>query len=243
MPTFAVIMPAAGASERFGGAEKKPFAKLDGRPLFLKTLEAFVNREDVVQTVMVISPADAEKVRTSYGANLAFMNVKLALGGKRRCDSVLNALREVREDAEFIAVHDAVRPCVSQEMIDAVFAEALKSGAAILASPVRSTLKRVSGAKVIEQTVSRADLYEAQTPQVFRRSLLLDAYAKLSAQTDATDDAQLVEQIGHPVSVVLADASNLKITSRADLPLASAIIKSRPSKAVRKLGAFEEAQW
>lgn len=243
MPKYAVIMPAAGSSERFGGGEKKPFAKLDGRPVFLKTLEAFINREDVCQTLLVVAKEDAERVRTSYGANLAFMNVRLVEGGARRRDSVMCALREVREDAEYVAVHDAVRPCVTQEMIDAVFAEVVKSGAAILACPVAATLKRASGAGVVEETVPRDALYEAQTPQVFRKDMLLDAYFKLAADALVTDDAQVVERAGHPVRLVASDASNLKITVRADLTLASAILKSRPAKAVRKMGAFEEAQW
>ncbi|MCC7291000.1 MAG: 2-C-methyl-D-erythritol 4-phosphate cytidylyltransferase [Phycisphaerales bacterium] len=243
MPKYAVIVPAAGSSQRFGGVEKKPFAKLDGRAVFLRTLEAFINRDDVCQTILVIGSEDLDKMRSSYGANLAFMNVRLIEGGARRCDSVANALREVKDEAEYVAIHDAVRPCVSQDMIDAVFTEAVKTGAAILASPVSATLKRVSDAKVVEETISREGLYEAQTPQVFRKSLLLDAYQKLDMDAVVTDDAQLVEQIGHPVGIVQSDASNLKITVRADLTLAAAIIKSRPAKTVRKMGAFEEAQW
>ena len=245
MAKYAVIIPAAGKGERFGGSENKIFAKLDGRPIFLRTLELFINREDVCQTILVVSGGDMTEMKSRYGANLGFMGVQIAEGGARRFDSVRSALAAVREDAEFIAVHDAVRPCASSGMIDAVFAEAAKTGAAILAAPLHGTIKRVSESGVIDATVPRENLYEAQTPQVFRRDLLQNAYA--NAPEDAqgiTDDALLVERMGHPVSVVKSDPSNLKITAREDVTLANAILKARPAvKPARKLGAFEEAQW
>lgn len=243
MSAFSVIIPAAGRSERFGGAEKKTMAKLDGRPVFLRTVEHFIRRPDVVQTVLVVAPEDYDGVKSSFGANLGFMGVQLVQGGARRCDSVAAALKGLSDRAEYVAVHDAARPCVTAEWIDAVFAEAVKTGAAILATPVTGTLKKVSAARVIEQTVPRADLYEAQTPQVFRKDVMLKAYEKLPAGDDVTDDSQLVERSGHAVAVVVSDASNLKITSRGDLTLAAAILKARPAKAAPRMGAFEEAQW
>jgi 2-C-methyl-D-erythritol 4-phosphate cytidylyltransferase len=244
MASFAVIVPAAGKAERFGGGENKAFAKLDGRPLFLRTLEHFVTRKDVCQTILAVSPEDIGAVKSSYGANLGFMGVKLVQGGARRCDTVAAALKELADDAEFVAVHDAARPCVTSDWIDAVFAEAEKTGAAILAAPITGTVKRVAESKVIEETVPRAGFYEAQTPQVFRKDVLMGAYDRLGkVKEEITDDAQLVELAGHPVSVVISDATNLKVTSRADLKFASAILKSRPSKPKPRLGAFEEAQW
>lgn len=245
MAKYAVIIPAAGKGERFGGGENKIFARLDGRPIFLRTLELFINREDVCQTILVVSGGDMTEMKSRYGANLGFMGVQIAEGGARRFDSVRGALATVREDAEFIAVHDAVRPCAGGNMIDAVFAEAARTGAAILAAPLHGTIKRVSESGVIDTTVPRENLYEAQTPQVFRRELLLDAYANAPEDAQSiTDDALLVERMGHPVSVVKSDPSNLKITAREDITLANAILKARPAaKPVRKLGAFEEAQW
>jgi 2-C-methyl-D-erythritol 4-phosphate cytidylyltransferase len=183
-------------------------------------------------------------MRSTYGANLGFMGVKLVEGGARRCDTVAAALAAVSEEAEFVAVHDAARPCVTAEMIDAVFAEAVKSGAAILAAPVTGTLKRVGESKVVEATESRAGLYEAQTPQVFRKDLLLNAYSGLEGKDeDITDEAQAVERTGHPVAVVTSDQTNLKITTKADMTLAAAILKARPVKRAARMGAFEEAQW
>lgn len=245
MAKIAVILPAAGKSERFGGKEKKIFAKIDNRPVFLRSIEAFLQREDVCQTILAVAPDDDADVRQKFGANLGFMGVKLVVGGVERFETVSKALAAVSEEAEFVAVHDAVRCCVSNEMIDAVFAEAQKTGAAILASPLHGTIKRVSEAKVIDETIPRAGLYEAQTPQVFRKSLLLEAYSKVAdVQGQVTDDAQLVESLGHPVSVVVSDPSNLKITTQGDLTLAAAILKSRPMrKPSGPRNPFEEAQW
>ncbi len=245
MAKYAVIVVAAGKGERFGGSENKIFAKVDGRAMFLKAVEAFVNREDVCQTILVVSPADDQQVREKFGANLGFMGVQLALGGAERADSVANALAVVREDADFVAIHDAARPCVSQPLIDAVFAEVPKSGAAIPAAPISGTLKEVGASRVIESTVSRANLWEAQTPQVFKRALILEAYDKRSEfEGVPTDDAQLVEALGHPVSVVESNFTNLKVTSKGDITLANAIIRTLPKSAPKStLSPFEEAQW
>jgi 2-C-methyl-D-erythritol 4-phosphate cytidylyltransferase len=245
MAKFAVILAAAGKSERFGGAEKKTFAKIDGRAVFLRSIEAFIHRDDVCQTILAVAPEDMEEAKTRYGANLGFMGVNLVEGGARRCDTIMLAMKALREDAEFVAVHDAARPCVTTDMIDRVFAESIKTGAAVLAAPLTGTIKRVSAAvKIIEETVPREGLFEAQTPQVFRRDVLVKAYESIAeGDAAATDDAQLVERTGHAVAVVASDATNLKITTRGDLTLAAAILKSRPVKQVPKFGAFEEAQW
>jgi 2-C-methyl-D-erythritol 4-phosphate cytidylyltransferase len=246
MAKIAVIVPGAGKGERFGSTEKKTLAKLDGRPVFMRSIELFINRDDVCQTILVVSGDDLKEVKQKYAANLGFMGVQLVEGGEVRRDSVAAALAVVKEEAELIAIHDAVRPCTTPQMVDDVFAEATKTGAAILACPLYGTIKRVADSRVIEETVQRTNLYEAQTPQVFRRSVITEAYAAApsEADVDITDDAQLVELTGHPVSVVLCDPTNLKITTKRDLSLANAIMKARPAaKPARRLGAFEEAQW
>ncbi len=243
MSKFSVIVAAAGRSERFGGEESKTFAKLDGRPVFLRSLEHFISREGVCQTILAVAPEDMEKMKSSFGANLGFMGVKLVEGGSRRSDTIVAGLKMVSDDAEFVAVHDSARPCVTPEMIDAVFAEALRTGAAILATPITGTIKRVGDSMMIEKTESRTGLYDAQTPQVFRKALLLEGYERLTDSDEMTDDAQVVELAGHPVSIVKSDATNLKITTKADMKLAHAILKARPSRPVPRMGAFEEAKW
>ncbi len=243
MSKVAVVIPAAGKSERFGG-ESKTLAKIDGRPVFLRTLEHFINRDDVIQTILVVAGKEAEQIRSKYGPNLGFMGVQLVEGGEERADSVAAGLEAVKEEADLVAIHDAARPCVTAQMIDDVFAEAAKTGAAILAAPITGTIKRAGAVGVVETTVPREALFEAQTPQVFRRQLIVDAYANRPTEGEIiTDDAQLVELAGHPVSIVKSDATNIKITTKADTTLANAIIKARPKQAVRGLGAFEEAQW
>ena len=244
MAKFSVIIPAAGRAERFGGQDNKTFAKLGGRPMFLRTLELFINRSDVCQTILAVASEDLGTMKSKYGSNLGFMGVTLVEGGEKRFDSVAAALAVVADEADYVVVHDAARPCATADRIDAVFAEAVKTGAAILAAPITGTIKLVSPSKVIDETRSREGLFEAQTPQVFRKDVLLDAYKRIEgSDQEITDDAQAVELAGHPVSVVQSDSTNLKVTTKADLTLANAILKSRPAPKVARLGAFEEAQW
>ncbi len=243
MAKYCVIIAAAGKSERFG-KESKTMVKLDGRPVFLRSIELFTRRDEVIEILLAVAPSDHETIKTKFGANLGFMGVKLIEGGDQRWETVANALEKVTDEADYVAVHDAARPCTSAAQIDAVLTEAVKSGAAILAAPIVGTIKRVSDQRIVDQTIDRASLFEAQTPQVFRKNVLISAYAAVSTDSAApTDDAQIVEQSGHPVSIVPSDASNLKITTKGDLTLATAILKSRPQRKVQKFGAFEEAQW
>jgi 2-C-methyl-D-erythritol 4-phosphate cytidylyltransferase len=237
----AVIVPAAGSGARFGGKINKIFQRINDQPIFIRTLELFTAREDVCQTTIVVSPADMPYMKERFGGNLGFMGVKLVEGGATRTQSVRNALALLPPEADYVAVHDAVRPCVSALWVDAVFKEAQKTGAAILAYPVHGTLKKVSPQNVIDRTLPREELWEAQTPQVFRRDLLVQAYA---SDKDATDDAHLVEQMGHPVSIVLGDPRNIKITTPADLAFASAVIGTLPKPKPKRSGnPFDEAQW
>lgn len=228
MAKFAVILPAAGRSSRFKDPHyKKPFAPLDGRPVWLYAAERFINRDDVVQVIVVISPADREYFMFKFSSNVTILGIDVVEGGAERVDSIANALARVKPEAEYICVHDAARPCLANEWVDRVFEAAQHSGAAILAIPVAGTLKRVGPDNKIHETVSRTGLWEAQTPQVFRRQLLLDAYAKRGT-FQPTDDAQLVERVGHPVMVVPGSPINLKITTKEDLRLAEQAMKALP---------------
>ncbi len=243
---FAVILPAAGKSSRFRDREKKVFATLDGRPVWLRSAEVFVTRDDVCQCLVVVAPEDQETFRRRYGANLAFLNIQIVDGGKERFDSVANALAQVVPEAEFVAVHDAARPCLTAKLVDDVFTAAAKTGAAMLAVPVSDTLKRTDAQGRVQATVPRQDLWLAQTPQVFRRDWLSAAYADRGRLAPgATDDAQLVEAAGHVVHVVTGSTTNVKITTKEDLALAQAVLASRPEpKVARPSHPFaDEAQW
>jgi len=175
------------------------------------------------------------------------MDIKIAEGGKERFESVANALALVKPEADFVAIHDAVRPCLTEEQINTVFARAEKTGAAMMAIPVTDTLKQVDDQKMITGTVSRKGVWQAQTPQVFKREILVEAY-KRRAQMDKeiTDDAQLVEALGLKVHVVDGAATNVKITTRSDLMLAEAVLKSLPKpkpKGPAHPFADEEQMW
>lgn len=227
MSKVAVIMPAAGASRRFKDQNyKKPFAPLAGRAVWLHAAEKFLNRSDVKQVIVVIADDDVEEFNRKFGANIAIMGVEICKGGKERCDSVQNALAKVKGDIDLVAIHDAARPCLTDKWIDDVFAAAAKDGAALLAVPEPATLKRVAHGKIVE-TVSRDALWQAQTPQVFRRELITKAYAARGGK-NVTDDAQLVEMLGQAVTVVECSPLNLKITTRDDLKLAEQVLKVLP---------------
>ena len=229
MPTFGVILAAAGQSSRFQDANyKKPFAPLAGRPVWLHSAEKFIDRPDVKQVVVVVSPEDREGFREKFGANLAFMGITLVEGGAQRADSVRNGLEKLGPEIDMVAIHDAARPCIASVWIDRVFEAGARTGAAILATPVVGTLKRVGPDHTITGTVDRAGLWEAQTPQVFARDLLTRAFA-VKHDPAHTDEAQLVEALGHRVTVVTGSPINLKITSREDLRLAEQALKALPT--------------
>lgn len=229
MPSFGVILAAAGQSSRFQDANyKKPFAPLAGRPVWLHSAEKFIDRDDVKQVVVVVAPEDREFFLEKFGANLAFMGITLAEGGSHRAESVRRGLEKFGPEIDMVAIHDAARPCIAATWIDKVFAAGARTGAAILAVPVAGTLKRVGGDHLITETVDRSNLWEAQTPQVFSREVLVRAFAR-AGTSEPTDEAQLVESIGQRVTVVPGSPINLKITTREDLRLAEQALKALPT--------------
>jgi len=242
---IAAIICAAGASRRFGGKRRKPLVDVAGRAVFLRSVELFADRSDVKQILLAIAREDEELISVKWGANLKFFNVRICFGGDERFDTVKSALELVKDDIELIAVHDAVRCCVTKKCIDEVIAKAGETGAAILACPVVATIKEAKNNMIIK-TVERAGLYEAQTPQVFKAELLERAYKTIKGldKGKISDDSQLVEALGEKVSIVEADSSNIKITYKSDIAIAETILRSRP-KPVPKgpTGPYIEAQW
>jgi len=221
MANFAVIFPAAGKSSRYRDKEKKPFVNLDGRAVWLRSVEQFLSRSEVVQCIIVVSPDDQEMFRRRFGANLVFMNIQIADGGAERFESVANALALLKPEVDFVAVHDAVRPFVERDIIEKVIAEAAASGAAIVGIVPVDTVKQVHRNKV-RSTLPRERLVLTQTPQVFRLDLLRQAFEK--ARQDifiGTDESSLVERLEQvEVSVVLGTDRNIKITKPTDMELA-----------------------
>ncbi|MEX0728200.1 MAG: 2-C-methyl-D-erythritol 4-phosphate cytidylyltransferase [Planctomycetaceae bacterium] len=243
MSKFAVILAAAGKSTRFQEhRKKKPFVELAGRPVWVRSAELFTNREDVVQTIIAVDPDDLEWFKEKFRPNLAFMNIDIVTGGAERADTVQKALAHVKPDAEFVAVHDAARPLIVGEWIDDLFAAAIKHGAAIPAVPVTSTLKRAGSDHLIQETVPRDQLWMAQTPQVFRRELLMQAFAQ-RGDFQATDEAQLVERLGEKVAIVPGHPMNIKITTSDDFRMAESLVNALPkAKGLRALHPFADEE-
>lgn len=222
---IAAILPAAGSGERFGAAGNKLFAQLAGQPLWFHAASRLAARSEVGRIVMPISQADRGAFEGEFASLIQQLNIQLVSGGAARTDSVKAGLDAISDDPaiHYVAIHDAARPLVSDDDLSAVFAVAAQTGAAILATPVSSTIKRDLGQGRRSETVDRRELWIALTPQVFRVGLLNQAYQKHNGRP-ATDDAQLVERIGHDVSLVRGAADNLKITYPEDLLVAEAIL-------------------
>ena len=225
MPTVALVL-AAGRGERLGHVLPKGFVPLAGRPLLLHALAAMEAVAEIVRVVPVIPAGSVERYREAVAA--APVLRKLAapvVGGRERQDSVRAGMAALPPGTALVAVHDAARPCVRPEAVRRVIAAARADGAALLAAPVRDTIKRVADGRVVE-TPPRAECWAAQTPQVFRVEILREALAKAEAEgLLGTDDAQLVEALGVPVRIVAGDPDNLKITDLDDLARAERILR------------------
>ncbi len=242
MAKFCVILPAAGQSSRFSHRKaeladfdspllrKKQFATMDSAAVWVHSSRHFLDRRDVTQIIIAIADEDRAEFEQKFKSNLVIDNIEVASGGKQRADSIRNCLSKIHSDIDYICVHDAARPCVTDDQVERVFAKAIQTGAAMLACPIADTLKRVDPQTMqITQTVSRTGLWAAQTPQVFRRDWLEQAY-KLPNSSDATDDCMLIEQLGHKVSVVESSSINLKITTREDLKIATQLLSLNKKK-------------
>lgn len=247
MPEFSVIIPAAGASRRFQGrgcAQKKPFVELDGRAIWLRTVDHFLNRSDVVEIIVVIAADDMDEFTERFRPNLAFMEIQVVAGGATRAESVANGLAALKKSSDFVAVHDAARPLLTKPLVDSVFKAAEEHGAVIPAVAVTSTVKRVDDSGQIQQTVDRSRLRLAQTPQVFRRNILEQAFVQVTNAADFTDEASLVEAFGHPVFVCPGAESNIKITTTEDFELAGMLLKQRLSSSkLRDLHPFGDERF
>jgi len=221
----AAIIPAAGIGKRMGAGVPKQYLELNGRPLFVVTLEVFEQCPLIDEIILVVPAAEIDFCAQQLGKG-SFRKVKqIVAGGKERQNSVANGLAAVSSHLDFVAVHDGVRPMVTTELIVRVIEAAHECGAAIPVLPVIDTLKKGDGLFVAE-TVDRSAYWRVQTPQCFEKSLLLKAYQKLNfKQINVTDDASLVEHLGQPVKMVSGEESNLKITTPVDLLIAEYLFK------------------
>ncbi|MGH7815587.1 MAG: 2-C-methyl-D-erythritol 4-phosphate cytidylyltransferase [Candidatus Binataceae bacterium] len=219
------IIVAAGSGTRLGSAGPKAFVKLNGRALLAYSLEAIAQVPSIEEAVIAVPPGFESAARAEVSAAGLEIPVKIVPGGAERQDSVRIALALISAEAEIVVVHDAARPFATPELFEACIAAAARSGGAIAAIPASDTLKRAEDGTIVA-TVARANLWQAQTPQAFRRDLLVAAHRDAAAaKFAATDDADLVERAGGRVAIVEGSALNLKITTPADRSIAEAIAK------------------
>ena len=213
-----VIFPAAGVGRRMGAGKNKALLNLCGKPILVRTLLAFSGCDKVDDFIVAVGAEEVDEVSRMLDKTPGLKPFRVVAGGAERQYSVQNALTALSPDAEIVLVHDAARPLVTTKTIEAVVAEAWRSGAAIAAVRAKNTIKIVRGDGVVESTPDRAKLWEVQTPQGFRCDILKEAYRR--AEQDgylSTDDAALVERMGLTVHVVEGDERNIKLTTPEDL--------------------------
>ncbi len=212
-----------------GSATPKQFLTLGGIPLLVHTLRALESAEEIVEIILAVPETDREFCLREIVTPHRLTKVrKIVVGGAQRQDSVRHGLQAVSDGIEFVLVHDAVRPFVTREMIRQVVEAAAKHGAALVAIPMKDTVKQVGPDGLVESTVDRGRLWLAQTPQAFRRSLFEEAHRKAELEgLQGTDDTQLVERLGYPVAIVEGSGENIKITRPEDFAIGEAILAAR----------------
>ncbi|MCU0666850.1 MAG: 2-C-methyl-D-erythritol 4-phosphate cytidylyltransferase [Candidatus Omnitrophica bacterium] len=236
------IVVAAGKGKRLKSRVAKPLIKLSGKPLLAYSLEVFNRHPCIDEIIVVVNKRICQEVFKIIRRYRIDKAGKIVLGGLRRQDSVACGLSQVSNCSEIVLIHDAGRPFVTGEIISRVLKEVSKSGAAVAGVPVKATIKQVKRKKekgeiisknpkvqnqiLVEKTLDRKLIWEAQTPQGFKKDIILSAYKKYG-KFDVTDDAMLVEKTGHKVSMVLGAYSNIKVTTAEDLVITGEIIKRK----------------
>ncbi|MFA5339833.1 MAG: 2-C-methyl-D-erythritol 4-phosphate cytidylyltransferase [Candidatus Omnitrophota bacterium] len=224
----AAIVAAAGKGERLKSKVHKPFVALGKDPILLHALRVLDNSNLVGEIIVVAHQADLPKARLLLKKAKLKKFKEIVAGGKRRMDSVKNGLSAVSEDADYVIIHDGCRPFIDNKMISSVLGAAETFGAAIAAVPVKPTIKEVEKGNFVAATLKRETLVDVQTPQAFRKDLLLRAYDKAFAEgaegAEATDDSALVERMGIKVKVVDGSYKNIKITTQEDLRYAKMLM-------------------
>jgi 2-C-methyl-D-erythritol 4-phosphate cytidylyltransferase len=219
----AVIIVAAGGGSRTGSTELKQFRWVAGKPMLLHSVQAFQRRADVGLVIAVLPRSHAgDPPPWLFQCDLDRLLV--SAGGRERGDSVWNGIEDLPDEAEIVVIHDAARPLVTDETIDAVITAARSGRGAVAALPVVDTIKEVDEHGTIVRTVDRARLWRAQTPQAFPRDMIERAYEEARrANLSMTDDAAACERLGLPVVVVRGTERAIKVTEEADFERAEAL--------------------
>ena len=222
MAQVGAVIVAAGRSTRMGGVDKT-FAPILGRPLVAHTLDRFESSSLIDQIVLVLAEDSLEQGRKLVEERDYEKVAHVCAGGQRRQDSVRNGL-ELLSPCDWVMVHDGARPCLDDAMLQRGLAAAAACGSAVAGVPVKDTIKLVTPDQMVKDTPDRSQLWAAQTPQIFRYDLLLGAHQ--TCTQDVTDDAAMVESLGHPVKMFFGSYENIKVTTTDDLVIAETFLKA-----------------
>lgn len=222
----AALVAAAGAGLRMNSPALKQYLMLEGVPVLARSLKIFLDHPAVKEIIAVIPPGDADAVAGLLNPYCPPDRVRLVEGGATRQESVSRGLKAIASDAGLVCIHDAARPLASAGLLDSLLEAALRWGAAVPVLTLSDTVKEIDNKGFVHLTPERDKLRLVQTPQVFLRQLIMQAYEEaLTGKMTATDDATLVELLGKTVMTVPGEAANLKITSSIDLHIASLLLK------------------
>jgi 2-C-methyl-D-erythritol 4-phosphate cytidylyltransferase len=226
MANVSVIIPAAGTGSRMGAGVPKPFLELDGVSILQRTLTRFNKPSTVLEIILAVSPQWDENVQEIIHTAKLDVPVILVIGGSERMYSIYNGLKKVSAAAEYVAVHDAVRPFFSDVLFDELLRVVRKFGAVIPGLPVTDTIKIIDNQHHIVGSPNRDQLRAAQTPQIFNKEIIRKAYNKaVSDQFIGTDDASILEHSGYPVKLIEGESDNFKITYPSDIARAEELLK------------------
>lgn len=221
------IIPCAGQGKRMGSAVNKLFLDLGGHPLLAYTLDIFQSNSLIDEVILVASSGDLDFCRQEIVDKYGYSKVKqLVLGGKERQDSVHNGLINLDKKTELVLIHDGARPFLNKDILERAIDAGLKKGAAVVGVPAKDTIKIVNNDQSVKETPDRQYIWQVQTPQVFRKEVILKAYQEAAEKGwTGTDDASLVEKLGMPVYMVKGDYMNIKITTPEDLIFAGEMLR------------------
>jgi 2-C-methyl-D-erythritol 4-phosphate cytidylyltransferase len=223
------IVLAAGKGLRFTSRLSKPLIKVNSKPIIIRCL-GILSQHPYIKDIIVVANS---KNSISIIREIKQYRIKkikdIILGGRLRQNSVINGLKAMDMRTGLVLIHDAVRPFIDKDMVSSVIKEASRYGAAIVGVPVKDTVKKVKTKFVVEKTLNRKSLWEVQTPQAFKKELILEAYERFG-DIEVTDDASLVEKLGAKVKIVRGSYNNIKITTPDDLIFAEAIAKNLKHK-------------
>lgn len=216
------IVLAAGKGVRLKNRIPKPLVEINSCPLIIYCLDILSSQPDIKEIIVVANPENLEYIRQNLRQYRIAKVKDIVLGGRLRQESVVKGLKAMDTCTDWVLIHDGVRPFIDKGIVSSVIKAARKYKAAIVGVPVKATIKSSGRKCIVKRTLDRKNLWEIQTPQVFKKDLILKAYKKFG-NTEVTDDASLVERLGVKVKIVMGSYFNIKITTPEDLVLAEAI--------------------